>query len=156
MFLTVHATAGAIIGQASPNLWLAFVIGFISHFLLDLIPHGDEVLIKEKSAPSEQEIAKIKKLAMADIAAMSLVLLSLSWFDLIKFSLPVLAAIAGAILPDLITGFYLLTKFRWLKKYLEFHINLHYLSKKFAVSFRTGLVIQLIFLVLFLIVIILI
>ncbi|MDD5290016.1 MAG: hypothetical protein PHT40_02330 [Patescibacteria group bacterium] len=39
MFLTVHAAAGLIIGKYIHNSLLAFLAGFISHLILDAIPH---------------------------------------------------------------------------------------------------------------------
>jgi hypothetical protein len=41
MTLTTHATLGAVIGRATGNPVLAFIFGFISHFLIDMVPHGD-------------------------------------------------------------------------------------------------------------------
>jgi len=39
MFLTIHAAAGLIIGKYIHNPPLAFLAGFLSHLILDAIPH---------------------------------------------------------------------------------------------------------------------
>lgn len=145
MFLTVHATVGIIIGQATQNVWLAFIAGVISHFLIDIIPHGDQDLKEGK---------KIFRLALMD-GVVLLVLLSILYQQGFLFlSLTVLSAMAGAIFPDAITGLYLQFKFPRLEKYLNFHVKLHNIIKKPVLNFQTGLVVQLVFLVLFLAIIV--
>ena len=39
MYLTVHGASGLFIGSQVGNPWLAFVLGVVSHFILDMIPH---------------------------------------------------------------------------------------------------------------------
>ena len=42
MFVSTHVAAGALIGHVLPNQYAAiFVLSFASHFVLDVIPHGD-------------------------------------------------------------------------------------------------------------------
>ena len=41
MILLVHLLFGAAIGSAVNNIWLAIILAFLSHFLLDLMPHID-------------------------------------------------------------------------------------------------------------------
>lgn len=36
-----HAAIGAVIGSLVPNPVVAFAMGFVSHFVADIIPHGD-------------------------------------------------------------------------------------------------------------------
>lgn len=36
-----HALTGALIGMAVPNMWLGIPLAFVSHFVLDAIPHYD-------------------------------------------------------------------------------------------------------------------
>jgi hypothetical protein len=47
MYISAHAPVGAIIGKLVPNPWLAFILSIFSHYLLDLIPHGDKSFINE-------------------------------------------------------------------------------------------------------------
>lgn len=39
MFITNHVLVGSLVGLSSPNTATAFAGGFVSHFLLDAIPH---------------------------------------------------------------------------------------------------------------------
>lgn len=41
MLLSSHALVGGALGQATGNPILAFFVGIISHYLLDMIPHYD-------------------------------------------------------------------------------------------------------------------
>jgi len=144
MFLTIHGTVGAIIGQNLDNVWLSFILGVVSHLLLDIIPHGDETLINDKNSVTKSEVKKIAEIAAVDGLIMSGLVLTLINQGLIDLSWPVLFGIFGSILPDFITGFYLLFKFPWLKKILDFHFNLHLVLQKFKVSLAGGILIQLI------------
>lgn len=47
MFLTTHAAAGILIASKSDNPYLVFGLAFLSHFILDFIPHGDESLYRD-------------------------------------------------------------------------------------------------------------
>ncbi|OGY43276.1 MAG: hypothetical protein A2729_02475 [Candidatus Buchananbacteria bacterium RIFCSPHIGHO2_01_FULL_39_14] len=154
MFLTVHAAGAIVVSQFTTNPLLAFLVGMISHLVLDLLPHGDQVLIENKSFPNKSEVLKIKKLAATDVIAMFIVLSLLYWFGFLPLSLVIFMAVFGSILPDFITGVYILKKFRWLKSYVDFKIWLHYVFNNFTVSLKTGLIIQLIFLIGFLLLII--
>lgn len=152
MFLTVHATTGIIIGQYTGNIWLAFIAGFFSHFLLDIIPHGDSDLVSSSKLPITHKkiVKKIALWGLADLIIMTTLLIILYWQKIISPTLPILAGIAGGILPDFITGFYLLTKVSWLEKYRSFHHAFHFVLKKINISTIGGLLIQLAFFLFFL------
>ena len=47
MFLSVHTSFTLLLGSRwwKINFWLAFIVGVLSHFVLDFIPHGDESLV---------------------------------------------------------------------------------------------------------------
>ena len=150
MFLTVHSAAGILIAENTGSVWLAFILGFISHFLLDMIPHGDNTLVKEKFKFSPQEISLLKKLTTTDILVMSVMISTLWLSGQITDIIPALFGIAGAVAPDFIQGIYILTKTPVLKQYFSIHWNLHYIFKKFLVPLKTGLIIQLISLIVFL------
>ncbi len=44
MTLTTHVAIGAGIGVLVGNPELGFVLGLVSHFMVDMIPHGDTLL----------------------------------------------------------------------------------------------------------------
>ncbi|MGZ4591866.1 MAG: hypothetical protein ACXV3C_09950 [Actinomycetes bacterium] len=39
MLVTTHVLSGAVIGALAPDVETAFVRGFVSHFVLDVVPH---------------------------------------------------------------------------------------------------------------------
>lgn len=151
MFLTVHATAGVIIGQQTGNIWLAFLGGIISHIILDIIPHGDQDLVESGDKFTPKEIIKIRKIALIDMLIMSALLSAIYLADLVpQISVwPVLVAAFGAILPDFLSGFYALTNSPWLAWQFKFQHNLHYLFNGFTINFPQGIVVQTITLAIF-------
>jgi len=124
MYLTVHAAAGLWLATYTANPIVAFFLGLISHFILDAIPHGDEHvghgLLTRWHA--------IKRL----VGATTIDGIILVFFTLIYIATTpaanttiVLASLAGAILPDLLWGIYLLIPFRALRWYYNFHSSIH-------------------------------
>lgn len=98
MFLTVHSTVAAALTQSIPNPWIAFVIGFISHFFLDAIPHGDEII--GTSPTKKGQLTRLFTAAAIDGMILFILLfiaLSRDWF---LFPNSALFAMAGAMLPD--------------------------------------------------------
>lgn len=102
MFLVVHATVGAAVGSVVPNPASAFSLNFFGHFLLDMIPHGDDHLY------SEYKKGNSKKLALwytgLDILATVIVIsvvLSMGHFEVLAGAI---AGIAGGLLPDIFVG----------------------------------------------------
>lgn len=142
MFLTIHGAAGAIIGLHSGNIWLAFLGGLLSHYIFDLIPHGDEKMIADHQNVSLKEIKKIAQIGAIDGALMLSLLGSLYYYGWLPLDWAVLFGAAGGILPDFLNAFYQLLKFNWLKFHYDFHLKIHGILDRFAVSFKTGLVIQ--------------
>lgn len=147
MFLTVHATTGVLIGQQTGNIWLAFLAGFISHFILDIIPHGDQGLIKNRHEITNDELKLIRVLGIADTICMLALMTTIYYIGLIITPLPVLFAVAGSILPDYINACYIFFKVKWLQWYFEIHYKLHFILNGFTVNLPQGLIIQIIFLI---------
>lgn len=142
MFLTIHGAAGAIIGLQTNNIWLAFFLGWISHYLLDMIPHGDEKMIADHHNVSWQEIKKIARIGSIDGLTMLFLLGGLLYSGRRPLDLAVLAGVGGGVLPDFLNAFYQLLKFKWLKRHYDFHLKIHGVLDRFVVSFKTGLAVQ--------------
>ncbi|MBI4449891.1 hypothetical protein HY634_02425 [Candidatus Uhrbacteria bacterium] len=107
MFLTVHATAGALVGGWTGNPLVAFALGIVSHIILDIIPHGDEHIAPECTGPTcthREEIRFLLRLAIMDAIVMSGVLATVLYPWIPLPSNAVLAGIFGSVLPDLIQG----------------------------------------------------
>lgn len=149
MFLTVHASAGIIIGQQTGNIWLAFLAGIISHIIFDIIPHGDQVLLESNEIFKPEEIKTVRKLASFDIlimmALLSAIYLSGQLTPMQEW--PVLFAVFGAILPDFISGLYILYNVTWLRWQFVFQYRLHYIFGGFTINFRQGKIVQAIILI---------
>src|SRR3989338_1325862 len=104
MFLIVHASVGAVIGDSLESPAVSFLAGFLTHFLVDIIPHGDERSGRELLRPGRRHWLVI--LAIIDgLAAISLV--AVLWLG--GFFVNALGATSGAlgaIMPDVLAGFF--------------------------------------------------
>lgn len=148
MFLTIHAAAGAVIGNSMPNPILAFALGFVSHFVLDRIPHFDPNLdtTTEKNFQFTKPVTQTAIIAFIDTAFTAI----LAFMLIDKFhAQPVntLCAMAGAILPDYLVGFSILIKNKYLSAFYRFHNFCHFDEKKIIVPWYAGSIIQLTLLV---------
>ncbi len=102
MYLVVHATTGAAVGSLVRNPAAAFALNFFGHFLMDMIPHGDDHLY------SEYKKGNSKKLALwytgidiaATIAVITVVLMTGDFGSIAG----VIAGILGGLLPDIFVG----------------------------------------------------
>jgi len=124
MTLTTHATLGAVIGRATGNPILAFVFGFISHFLIDMVPHGDTGLAdnyKIKKVRRKQALAYV----MVDAVVAILFVLILANVKDITSVRNFTWGIVGSVLPDLIVGVYELTKTKYLHWFNKMHFFFH-------------------------------
>lgn len=141
MFLTIHASIGALIGEYAPNAFWAFLMGFIAHFLLDLIPHGDQDLVK-----GYYKKEKVKRMvAIASIDAIVMISLILTLLNRGAFAHPSIVTwgVIGSILPDFLVGIHELSKNRFFKKFNQFHFFIHdTFTKKIRVSLTSGIIIQ--------------
>lgn len=129
MTLTTHAAIGAAIGTFVASPLEGFLLGAVSHFLVDMIPHGDNQLA------DLFRIHKKKKLAVAyvtiDAAIAILFILAMFAMRTSDTNVAFAAAIAGSILPDLLVGLSDALKFKPLKKFYKFHFYFHdFFSRK--------------------------
>ncbi|MBU1164940.1 hypothetical protein KKA15_05275 [Patescibacteria group bacterium] len=148
MFLTIHAATGVIIGQTTNNVTLAFFFGLIFHFVLDMIPHGDQALMRKDRMA---KIRLIGSIATVDAVIMGIFLSFIFNRALGLHYLPIAASVVGSILPDFFVGLAELTnnKIKWLSKFQSFHAHLHHfpLFENFEPNLKTGIVMQAIILV---------
>jgi len=134
MLVAVHAAAGAIIGKKIMYAPLAFLVGFIFHFVLDILPHGDEKLGRKffgwRFNADEQVKEKIRGSVLytaIDIFIMSMFLLYL--FQTFEFANreAVIWAIFGSILPDFLVLIFIYKEYKFLKWAFNFHSKVHYI-----------------------------
>jgi hypothetical protein len=104
MYLTTHTSVALVIATKMTNPLLGFVFGIVSHFVLDFIPHGEDVHLGDDHKTHKQQIWKMFKCGMIDIIIATIFL---SIF--LKIYQPInhwifLATVFGAWLPDLAWG----------------------------------------------------
>jgi hypothetical protein len=103
MILTTHAIVGAALAQHTDSATLAFAIGFVSHHILDLIPHWQYSVPQLDSGKR----LKINKALLSDLLrvtvdlAIGLVIVLAFFRENLYISF---FALAGAILPDILWG----------------------------------------------------
>lgn len=131
MTLTTHATLGAVIGRATGNPLLAFVFGFISHFLIDMIPHGDTGTSDNFRIYKRRRKRAVAYVMVDAVVALFFVLVLSNTKDIDSmrtFSW----GIAGGVLPDFLVGLYELTK----SPFLRWTYRLHFFFHDFFVKRR--------------------
>ena len=134
---------GVLIGQNVPTPGLAFALGVASHFMLDLIPHGDSQLYtnyKEKHA--------VKK-SLIYVAVDSI--LSIIIFIFLLETAPyasrgtIIAGVIGGICPDFLVALGEGVKIRPLLWFQRLHMRIHnaIASRVGNLSLRYGILMQL-------------
>lgn len=134
MILSVHATFGAAVASLVPTHPLeAFTLGFVSHFLIDAIPHKDYELISidhdpaGKMKPFDFLTEKIKLLRdvllVSFDALLGIVLAFLFFFNPVHPGIFLIGAVASMI-PDFLTFLYLLIKHKSLNVFFSFHSSI--------------------------------
>jgi len=135
MVITPHLLAGAAIGAHSPNVWVAFCFGLISHYLLDSLPHWD--YLDSVKISKFSQIAKIS----IDLIIGLIILITLSW----PLKIIVISGIIGALLPDFLQLVYGNVNIKFLRPFCLFHNKIHYYKR---VSFLKGSIFQVIVIIL--------
>lgn len=136
MVLATHAVVGTIIASTfTSNPYIAFAIGFASHFLLDPIPHWDYALHSFKKDPEgklnhDMVLGKtfiLDLLRIGTDATLGTIISFILFLYVLKIStIPViLASVIGAILPDPLQFVYWKTKSKLLLPLQKFHVKIH-------------------------------
>lgn len=146
MFITTHAALGALIAQQMPeHPYVAFGFGVASHFISDIIPHGDTGLYKDYISGR-----KVKRsIAYSVIDGVLAILFVIFMLNAVSpgARLALSLGMVGGVLPDLVVGVYEVFKFRWLEKLHRLHFFFHnMISHKHDMSFAAGFSMQVVFL----------
>lgn len=132
MTLTTHAAIGAAIGSAVGNPAIGFLLGAISHFLVDMIPHGDSNLPELFRTQKRSRKFLIAYMTTDAVLAMYLVM-GVFLLHTNGTRIAFAAAVVGSLLPDLLVGLSDLWRCRPLKKFKRFHFFFHdFFSKKYG------------------------
>jgi hypothetical protein len=144
MLTTPHLLTGAAIGLATGNPVLSFAGGFVSHFVLDTIPHADG-----NFSPTP-DVLNITFKDYPGIIFEILVGLSFTLYFTLQrpeyFGVMILGAV-GTLLPDLISNIPLWSKrIRSLPVLKQFHALHHFVNHRpwSEVSLLTGITTQII------------
>lgn len=124
MFITPHTSAALWISTRVTDPLLAFFFGVVSHFMLDMIPHGDEQLADHKKGKREK-LVYLMKVAFVDTAlAVLLIYFFISYGPEVNHYV-LFSAVFGTWLPDLawiVIEYFKLNSMYW---YIVFHGKLH-------------------------------
>ncbi len=134
MFLVVHASVGALVGNAVGNPVAAFSINFALHFVMDMIPHGDQVMY-EKYKQGKRVKAAMLHTALDAAATFAVLVVIFSMGDTISGA-SAMAGVIGGLLPDFLVGLYELFHpkgVRWTGRQLNKFNNLHMANHVFLI-----------------------
>lgn len=127
MLETPHVAVGAAIATKIPNPMLSIPLAFLSHFVLEGIPHWNPHIVaetKKYGMPTKKSI----KIITVDVILALTVGFIIAWWSLpdIKHAINIIAASFFSVLPDLVESPYFFLKMRtnFLKKWLNFQKSL--------------------------------
>lgn len=125
MFLFIHVLLGVLIGTSFSSAALVFVLAFLSHFLLDMIPHWDNNFdIGNFKRTYKVYIDKILVFIVLSDWLFSFFLIFLL-YDFFNTGLVIVGAF-GAMLPDAMKlGYFTpLRNKKWFRQHLLFHAHI--------------------------------
>ncbi|QQR60938.1 hypothetical protein IPH19_00505 [Candidatus Uhrbacteria bacterium] len=146
MFITTHAVLGALIAQQVPeNAFAAFVLGMASHFISDIIPHGDTNLYKDYV--SGRRVKSSIAYVTIDGILTTLFVLFIFNLGLGDAKLAITMGIIGGVLPDLLVGVYEVFRVPGFKWFHRLHFFFHNMvSEQHDMTFASGFAMQVLFL----------
>jgi len=100
MLISTHALAGIVISQHAPNAFWAFLISLVSHYILDIIPHGDKSITKWiQRGPAT---IRIFLYLVVDLCILFIFIVTVYLRARLPDPKVMIAGIIGATLPDLL------------------------------------------------------
>jgi hypothetical protein len=151
MTTTTHTAIGVLIGTAVGNPILGFALGVISHYLVDVIPHGDMHMRDSNNLVNKKNERLSHVFVITDVA-LGITLLNILGTilpDDVTRSTVYAASIFGSILPDLLVGINDLVKSALGRKHTHLHFLFHdFLCRKHGdPKLRYSLAVQALFVV---------
>lgn len=133
MTLTTHVAIGAGIGVLVGEPALGFALGVISHFLVDMIPHGDTVLV-DRFYIQKERFVPVAYTATDGALAVVLVMFLVAIKPDNVSNMALAMAVTGSALPDLLVGLAdIFKKNRVGRAYYKFHFYFHdYFSRQYG------------------------
>lgn len=127
MTTTTHTAIGVLIGTAVGNPILGFGLGFISHYLVDIIPHGDMHMRDSNNLVNKKNERQSHVFVIIDVA-LGITLLNILGTvlsDDVTRSTVYAASIFGSVLPDAMVGVNDLVKSKLGRLHTRFHFHFH-------------------------------
>jgi len=129
MIFTPHIVIGAVIGAKTQDLGLIIILGLLSHWILDRIPHWDYDISKNvgefRGNNKHKGLLGLSfKILIDGLIGFSIILIPVIYYHLFNFKslLFIFLGIFFSVLPDIVLGLILLFSSEdFLKKYFEFH-----------------------------------
>ncbi|MEI7791953.1 MAG: hypothetical protein WCI57_00485 [Candidatus Berkelbacteria bacterium] len=142
MIISVHFLAGGVAGEAIGNPIYAFLLGIILHFVLDAIPHFDNVLKNGKWNYKQVIFTAL------DVLATAWMLFGYLKPDL-NFSNPLLWGAFGGVLPDLLDNipFFTIRNTKFGRLFHRFHLRIHAKTPGWPVGALTQIVVVILFVI---------
>lgn len=111
MILTPHFITGGVITKLIPNKPLAYLLAFVSHFILDSLPHCEYSLSGLDKGPKDKAFYKDLIKIIADVAGgIIFIIITANVFDNFKVGPAIIGGFI-AIIPDFLNSFlYLIYK----------------------------------------------
>jgi len=135
MILTPHFIVGAAIGAKTHNLGLIIILGILSHYILDFIPHWDYVNhgIKDfhKTKDFKALFPDLFKITIDGLIGLLIVFLIVWQKDLLNLNnlIFVILGIFFSILPDILLFTAIIFGGTLAQKYIDFHHKFLHCSK---------------------------
>ncbi|MBT7553105.1 hypothetical protein HN670_01390 [bacterium] len=146
MFLTTHTSAAILIASKVSNPILVIIFAFLSHFVLDAIPHGEGNFFSDPKKNHHQKMVRFVKAAIIDLLIASIFLFSFLYYVQPDNVWIFIWASLAAWLPDFSWGAIELFKIKSLKWFYIFHHKMHDLLDV-VYPMKYGLVFQALFIV---------
>jgi hypothetical protein len=126
MFIAGHVAAGALIGQTLgfTNPALVVALSFASHFLLDVIPHGDGHHVADYYQGKKEKLKALYSGLAVDTSVsiiMVAFLLGFTTFDRVHMAWGIIASV----IPDFFVGMNELYNHKFFKWFTRMHFKVH-------------------------------
>jgi hypothetical protein len=134
MIISPHLIVGATIGAKTHNLGLIIILGLLSHFIMDKIPHWDYPVLKNARLFKETKKIKYLFIFFSQIAidwtiGLLIMFFCLFYKNLLNINSLIFVSLGIFIstLPDIILGICFLSEEKaFSKKFIKFHGFFHF------------------------------
>ncbi len=143
MLLASHTSMAIFISTKVANPVVGFALGFVSHFILDFIPHGDDGIGQHITNESARFRYFMKTAALDAFISLCLIFIFLESKANVNSSV-LSATVTGAWIPDVAWASARTFKIKWLNWFCRFHTKIHD-TLGIKIPFKAGAIIQLVF-----------